>query len=283
MICILSQAFLEPTTEAVIDWLEAWKLPFVRVNGEDIVSCDGPHYSISNRGVTGALKIDGVSVDPSAVKVVWFRRWATNSDNRNSNSVTKLLAQDNPHESRYNIISFFSHLRSEVQTVSQFFFSTLVSATWLGHPSNSSLNKLSVLGKAAEIGLDIPDTLVTTGTGERQRFAEKHGEVITKPLSEILMCVFGQRLMTTYTSVVSGDHLCGGDPGSACFPLCSKRNSRRGTRSAHSTLTGSAIAWRCFPSALPTLRSISDSTPTRIQLGRCHFSFRSALRACFGC
>ena len=36
MLLILSQSSHEPTTEQVMDWLEALEVPFVRLNGEDL-------------------------------------------------------------------------------------------------------------------------------------------------------------------------------------------------------------------------------------------------------
>ena len=202
MICILSQSFLEPTTEAVMDWLRAWKVPYVRINGDDIDRSGGPQYSISNRGVKATLTIDGGSIDPNQIKVVWYRRWAYN------NKYKKIeVYGDRPQQKKFNTQMFYQHLRSELQTVSDFLFSMLSSASWLGHPSNSSLNKLKVLKMASDLGLDIPDTLVTTDIDDLREFIKKHGEVITKPASEVLLCMLDEWMQTTYTTVVNEEFL----------------------------------------------------------------------------
>ncbi|HJZ79636.1 MAG TPA: hypothetical protein VKD91_04800, partial [Pyrinomonadaceae bacterium] len=62
------------------------------------------------------------------------------------------------------------------------------------------VNKLRTLRLAAEVGLDIPETLVTTSVKDARQFAARHGEVITKPISEVLMCNFDEKLYTSYTS-----------------------------------------------------------------------------------
>src|SRR6185503_12874670 len=83
MICILSQAFIEGTTEVVLDWLRAWGVPHIRINATDIAKAhqsSGAVFSISKEEVSVRLKIDGEDIDPSDIKVVWFRRWAYNAD-----------------------------------------------------------------------------------------------------------------------------------------------------------------------------------------------------------
>src|ERR1044071_6179774 len=82
MICILSQSRFDPTTEAVMDWLHAWEVPHVRINGGDIDCERGPRISINSQGAKLQINIDGQAIDPAAVKVVWFRRWTFNNKHR---------------------------------------------------------------------------------------------------------------------------------------------------------------------------------------------------------
>jgi ATP-GRASP peptide maturase of grasp-with-spasm system len=202
MICILSHSLIEATTNDVTDWLKAWKVPFIRINGSDIDSHGGPLISISNRGVSDRLEVDGVTLGTDEIKVVWFRRWAYRNAYRSGD-----LFGDHRHSITINIYMTFLHIYHELQEVSHFLFSRLAGAKWLGDPAIASVNKLQALKLAAEMGLDIPDTIVTTSQEEARRFAAKHGEIITKPVSEVLTCTFDKKIYTSYTSSVPGEFL----------------------------------------------------------------------------
>ncbi len=203
MICILSQSFIEGTTEVVLDWLRAWEVPHVRINATDIAKAQqssGAVYSISKGEVSVKINIDGVEIDLSDIKVVWFRRWAYTADV----SVPRLFA-DPSYRSDSNVFFACNHLFKELQAVTKFLISTLSSSKWLSDPKNAAPNKLQVLKTASEAGLDVPDTIVTANANELQRFIEKHGAVITKPIGDILMCSFDDREFGTYTSVIDDE------------------------------------------------------------------------------
>lgn len=205
MICILSQSFIEGTTEVVVDWLRAWGVPHVRINATDIAAAHedtGAVYSINKESVSVRLKIDGAEIDPSDVKVVWFRRWAYAA----SATVPRIFAEPS-YRSDSNVFFASNHLFKELQGVTKFLLSILSSSKWLGDPKNAAPNKLSVLKMASEAGLDIPDTLVTADVDELQRFIEKHGTVITKPITDVLLCGFDDREFGTYTSVIDKQFL----------------------------------------------------------------------------
>ncbi|HKF56541.1 MAG TPA: grasp-with-spasm system ATP-grasp peptide maturase [Blastocatellia bacterium] len=197
MICILSQSSLEVTTEAVIDWLRSWGIPFVRINGTDIDSCPGPTFSINNEDSAVWIFVDGVPINAESIKVVWYRRWAHNHHYRQSS----LFAAES-HRDHYNFLEATSHFGSELRAVSSFFFRSLDGAEWLGHPSTSVPNKLQVLSLARQAGLDIPDTLVTNDVDNARQFAAKHGQIITKPVGDVLSCAFDGRPFGTYTNLV---------------------------------------------------------------------------------
>jgi ATP-GRASP peptide maturase of grasp-with-spasm system len=205
MICILSQTFIEGTTEVVLDWLRAWGVPHVRINATDIAKAHdttGATFSVSKGGSKVRLQIDGEEIDPSDIKVVWFRRWAYAADA----SVPQLF-DDQSNRTDSNVFFACNHVFKELQGVTKFLFSTLSSSKWLGDPKNAAPNKVQVLKMAAEAGLDVPDTLVTADADELQRFIEKHGTVITKPIGDMLLCSFGERQYATYTSLIDAGFL----------------------------------------------------------------------------
>lgn len=205
MICILSQSFIEGTTEVVVDWLRSWGVPHIRVNATDIARASkssGAVYSISKGEVNTRLTIDGEQVDTSDIKVVWFRRWAYTADV----SVPQLFS-DPAYRTDSNVFFGASHLFKELQGVTKFLLSSLSSAKWLSDPKNSAPNKLVVLKMASELGLDVPDTLVTADADEVRQFIEKHGAVITKPIGDMLLVSFDDRQFGTYTAVIDDEFL----------------------------------------------------------------------------
>jgi ATP-GRASP peptide maturase of grasp-with-spasm system len=205
MICILSQAFIEGTTEAVLDWLRAWGVPHIRINATDIAKAhqnNGAVFSISKEEVSVRLNIDGEEIDPSDIKVVWFRRWAYSADM----SVPRIFAEPS-YRTDSNVFFACNHLFKELQGVSKFLFSALSSAKWLSEPKIAAPNKLQVLKMAIEVGLDVPDTLITTNVNQLQGFIEKHGAVITKPIGDMLLCSFDDREYGTYTSVIDNEFI----------------------------------------------------------------------------
>jgi ATP-GRASP peptide maturase of grasp-with-spasm system len=203
MICILSQSFIEGTTEVVLDWLRAWEVPHVRINATDIARASqsgGAVYSISKGDVKVRINIDGVAIDPSDIKVVWFRRWAYTADV----TVPRLFA-DSSYRSDSNVFYACSHIFKELQAVTKFLLSVLSSSKWLSDPKNAAPNKLNVLKMASEAGLDVPDTIVTADVNELRRFIKRHGAVITKPVGDMLLCSFDEREFATYTSVLDDE------------------------------------------------------------------------------
>jgi len=180
-----------------MDWLRSWGIPFVRINGADIDSSEGPTFSINNEGSAVQIQIDGSPVDTRSIRVVWYRRWSHNYHYRRSS----LFAAES-HRDHSNFIEANRHFSSELRAVSTCFFRSLDSAQWLGHPSTSVPNKLQTLILAREAGLDIPDTLVTNDADTARQFAERHGQIITKPAGEVLSCAFDGRPFGTFTNLV---------------------------------------------------------------------------------
>lgn len=198
MICILSQSHLEPTTEAVMSWLRAWDIPFIRLNGSDIDKANGPVLTLNNGDFDIRLQIDGATINLKQIRAVWYRRWAYNNKYRKSPLFT-----NKSHKIDYNVVATSLHIFRELEGVSNFLFSAADSAEWLGDPVTAAPNKLDVLRAAAKVGLDIPDTIVTTDRDEVRHFSEKHKQIVTKPISDLLLCVFDDSLFITYTAVLT--------------------------------------------------------------------------------
>jgi len=193
MILILSQSAMEPTTEDVMDWLEALGARCVRLNGDDLDGRAAVRLEIAGDRASLALIAGGASgtggceLPLSEIGAVWFRRWLL--DRRHE--MASLLAET-PADSHKLHYDLRRHLTQESRALSTAVFSHFAGLPWLSHPGTSKLNKLDVLRRAARAGFATPATLVTTEREELRRFAALHGRVITKPIGDVDMFVEGE-------------------------------------------------------------------------------------------
>ena len=202
MICILSEAGLESTTDQVMAWLRSWGMKCVRINGEDLESEQKLVLSLNRKGMVAAIDIDGVTINPREVKVVWHRRWASRLRCRNFR-----VFHQRAGRIRNNNLSALFHVGNEIQTLGHFFFTVFDSAIWLGNPRAASVNKLSTLWEAARCGLDIPDTVVTNKKSVFQSLHDDHKELITKAISDAPMWTFEHKGFASYTHLLRREDL----------------------------------------------------------------------------
>ena len=201
MILILSQAAMEPTTEEVMDWLEALGARSLRLNGDDLdsraalrISVDGGEVALRVEDVAA----DGIALPLAEVGAVWFRRWMLDRRCEMADVLEAPTADD--HKLHYDLRR---HLVQESRKLSDFVFSLFAGLPWLSHPRRSRLDKLDVLRRAARAGLATPATLVTTEREELRRFAERcGGTVITKPIGDVDMFLDGERSHFLFTTAL---------------------------------------------------------------------------------
>lgn len=196
MILVLSQSSMEPTTEEVMDWLEALGEPCLRLNGEDL---DGPtavRLRVEDGDVVLELEDGGGELPLGEVGAVWYRRWL---HERRNEMLPSLIEEAVDGKLDYDLRR---HLTLESRRLSDFLFSRFAGLPWLSHPHRASLNKLDVLARAARAGFITPATLVTTEREALRRFCAEHGTVITKPIGEVDMFLDGERFHFLFTTAL---------------------------------------------------------------------------------
>ena len=187
MILILSQSSLEPTTEEVMDWVEALGGRCVRLNGDDIEGRSEVRIEIAGGRLALRFESSGVELPLEEAGAVWFRRWLYERRHETVDLLADPGADDHTlhHQLR-------RHLTLESRRLSDFIFSSFEHLPWLSHPRRSNLNKLAVLRRAAREGIATPATLVTTEREALRRFCAEHGAVITKPIGEVEAFIAGE-------------------------------------------------------------------------------------------
>lgn len=174
MILILSTQAYEGTTEQVMDWIHALGGDVVRLNGEDLTGEGLVSFRCDGRGAAAYLRVGGRALDTRGVGAVWMRR---GYDLRTLNAAALLEDPALGHEVQ-------KHLAGELRTAHQSLRALLSGARWLMRPGTESVNKLHALQAAAQAGLHIPATLVTTSRAELQGFKDACGRIITKSIGD---------------------------------------------------------------------------------------------------
>jgi ATP-GRASP peptide maturase of grasp-with-spasm system len=174
MILILSTHAYEGTTEQVMDWVRALGGDVVRLNGEDLTGEGRVSMRFDARTAAMHVRVGGRELDARDVRAVWLRRGYSYRD---------MNAAELVGEPRLGY-DVQRHLTGELRAATQSLYTLLSGARWLTPPGTESVNKLRALTAAAQAGLEIPATLVTTSRAELQAFHGACGRIITKSIGD---------------------------------------------------------------------------------------------------
>ncbi|OJJ17306.1 grasp-with-spasm system ATP-grasp peptide maturase [marine bacterium AO1-C] len=185
MILILSNSG-DLSTELVMDWLNVYNHPFIRINSQDFVdkSC---FVSLS----PPQLIIDEQVVPAQEINAIWYRRFGgfTNSsfftDHR-----TQLTQQA------------INQLQAEFYSFTKGFTSLFQKQYWLTHPKSVAVNKLEMLNLAQQCGLDIPLSYLISTRNQLLKILNTTA-VISKSVYEPFFMETNRGLYTMYTKDIS--------------------------------------------------------------------------------
>ncbi|WP_312752611.1 grasp-with-spasm system ATP-grasp peptide maturase [Epilithonimonas hominis] len=184
MILILSREIEESLTCRVIDYLESYNANYFRINGEDLFNKKVIFEYVLNRETATwelNIKTNDRHINSKDIKCVWFRR--------NFFQLSDL--NDHP------VINDF--LKSELNILYSTFETIISNAFWLNKPSDRRVNKLFMLQKACENGLQTPKSYITN---HKNGFENIKDDIITKPISESFSIVENGIRKTAFTAQV---------------------------------------------------------------------------------
>ncbi|MCV9930047.1 grasp-with-spasm system ATP-grasp peptide maturase [Flavobacterium sp. LS1R49] len=168
MILILSKP-VDKDTDCVMDWLNFLKAPVLRINDEELMQGNVVFfYNISNEE-NSYFETLSQRVYLKDITVVWYRKFGFLSDyERRLDSVRDLVV----------------FLHNEFKALRELILSLLDGKKWL-FERNVKKSKIEVLSIAKDIGMNIPNTLVTTERHKLDAFLKSNnGLIITKPIAE---------------------------------------------------------------------------------------------------
>jgi glutathione synthase/RimK-type ligase-like ATP-grasp enzyme len=181
---------IDPHSDAVISILNGRGVDCFRLNTEDIFTKFSTKLSIDEHGISGSFWSEMRSIDLSAIRSVLYRR----PQKPTFDNITDL------HEQQF--------ARSESSAFLNWLWESL-QCTWINKPSLNHIagSKIDQLRLAAEIGFNIPRTIITNDPKTARSFYEEcNGKVINKVLTTGLV-EDGKEALTIYTHRVEKEHL----------------------------------------------------------------------------
>lgn len=178
MILILSNSY-DQSTGNVIKWLKKYKANFLRIN--DYYGC-----SLIEKTHEG---------EKNEIKTVWFRR----SPNVSIPPVDFKQINSYLQES----------LEKETKALIGAFFYKIKDIPWLNHPAKCNVNKLVVNQIARQVGLKIPDSIITTQKQHLLTFVKQHSKIITKPMYDIVPIDYEEGRYVPYTEILDEKNING--------------------------------------------------------------------------
>ncbi len=158
-------------TSNVIEWLIYYNIKFSRLNNENIINAE---IEISNSNIRLAITKDK-TINLKDYKSYWYRRGNFNLENTLLRGNTNTIWQINQHKT-INC--------DDVKAYIHTYLSTHINA--VNSYQDNSINKLTELTLAREIGITIPYTLITTCKKSALIFINEHENIITKTLTNSL-------------------------------------------------------------------------------------------------
>lgn len=170
MVLIISQS-QDGSTDHIIEWLLHYNYSFKRLNGVDFLK--SLNLTISNN----EFSVQTSGIDWNAIDVIWYRRWMSAEE-----SAKIYVTANNKTDSSFtHQINDF--IRNENRALVSFFLKTLPAEKTFEPPPAEEINKLLVLKKATELGIEIPDTNVVSS--RKDFYAIPNKPLITKAISNV--------------------------------------------------------------------------------------------------
>jgi glutathione synthase/RimK-type ligase-like ATP-grasp enzyme len=152
------------TASYLIPALEKGGIPFVRFDTDRVLRTAALEFNVGHP----KLRLNGCWYEPAQISHIWYRR----------PEEFKGEGFDDTPEAKY--------ARGEWAEFFENFFAHVPKERWMNHPSANAAasRKLEQLSVAVQLGIKVPDTMVTQEPEKLKVFYAKHqGRLIAKPLS----------------------------------------------------------------------------------------------------
>lgn len=172
MIVIVSQEN-DSSTNDVMDWLYAWNKKVVRINETDTINSFS--LQIDDNDLSLIFRCGNKEFKISDVDYFWFRRGGFVFD-------VSFLTKIEPHFYTY----LKEHLSDECNTMKDFLVYLLNKKPSLGNYYQGNANKLISLYVAQKVGMEIPNTIISSAKEDLLHFYKNQKSSITKFIQDVL-------------------------------------------------------------------------------------------------
>lgn len=172
------------STGQVVNWINAQGKRIILVTDEVELII---HKLIISNIQNSIISINGENIRLGEISSIWFRKGGI-----------KLKF----HEECYRTIEpkMFQHITDEWKTVETLILNYFSTLNRIGDNNLSEANKLLMLQKAIDVGLEIPASYVLSDKGELLALFEKHTSLIIKPLSNLFGYLSEDKFLIHYTT-----------------------------------------------------------------------------------
>jgi ATP-GRASP peptide maturase of grasp-with-spasm system len=199
MILIQSQN-CDFSTNTVVEWLLHLKAPFLRINKENHdVKLEG--FSLSSAKTKVSLNLENKIVDMDDVTAYWHRRGIAIL--HHPGNVRSIARKFFPGRAAGEISR---NLNDQIATLNNFLNERLASVPIrLGNAGNVFINKLKMLQQAAELGIKVPQTIVTSKKSELLEFRRRAKNIISKGIQDSLFIPGDDEHIVHYTELITDE------------------------------------------------------------------------------
>lgn len=174
----------------VIKWLSKWGVDFVNVTALQRLKLVKINLSKNEIILSNGER----QFNLADLTAVWFRKtkfYAT---------YDKLKSQADDYGLSSSLNALF---KDEHQIITEYINNKFKELRCLGNPNTLGLNKIQTLELAQNLGLHIPETLVSSNKVDVLEFQNRHKEIITKPIFEISRIYNEEFSITSPTKIIT--------------------------------------------------------------------------------
>ena len=199
MILIISHDQIDEPTNDVIEWLRYFGQSFTRLNGDSFKFSSLYEINIDKAEVL----IEKEKIMGQEISVIFYRRWKQSPPS--TPLYIDLIEKKIPKSLGVAIKEFNSFLWYEFDSIRGVIFNMLNDKYWIPHHKHvgGGLNKINLLKKARDCGLNTPDTIVSSSKNSVQNFKNTNGSIINKAINEVEIILYNEHFVDMYTKEVT--------------------------------------------------------------------------------